>query len=248
MLSVVGALTLAFEPSARHSIPRTATLCSTPPTLCSSSRAASPVAKAPEFLFELSEDRSSIRFGCSQDTLTVVRPELGGSLQDFIGSSADAIVLASWDQGQVQRIADTEPAEFLINVEEFDFVALKFAVELKARCDVVRSKTAVTATLDSLGFRLLGPGLESIENAIDVKVSGKLTPTPPDSRMCALSGKVAFEASGEVPPVLRAAPDPALRAAARAMSEALIGAASERFSQKVPAQYKKWAAAQKQRA
>lgn len=200
-------------------------------------------AKAPVFIFDVSEDRQKITFGCRQESLTLVKPEEGGSLQEFIGSSAAAIVMSSWDPGQVTRIEGTEPAEFLINVEEFDFVALRFAVELRARCDVLQRGGSTTATLDSLGFRLIGPGLDSIADAIDVKVSGKLTPSPPDARICGLAGDVSFEASGALPPILRAAPEPALRAASRAMSEALIGAASERFSKKVPAAYAKWAKA-----
>jgi len=51
-----------------------------------------------------------------------------------------------------------------------------------------------------------------------VRVKGKLRPSPPDARLCALSGDVEFVASGELPQILRAAPEPALRAAARAMS------------------------------
>jgi len=200
---------------------------------------AAPVAKAPEFIFEMAEDRSRIQFGCRQQSLTMVKPETGGSLHEFISSNSDAIVMSSWDAGQVQRIDGTDD-EFLINVEEFDFVALRFAVELRARCTLDAATT--TAKLDSLGFRMIGPGpVERIADAIDVTVSGKLRPSPPDARICALSGDVSFVASGEVPSVLRAAPEAAIRAAARAMSESLIGAAQERFNRRVPRAYARWA-------
>jgi len=56
----------------------------------------------PEYIFEMAEDRSSIRFGCRQRSLTPVKPEAGGSLQEFIGSDASAIVMSSWDAGQVE--------------------------------------------------------------------------------------------------------------------------------------------------
>lgn len=193
---------------------------------------------APQFLFEMAEDRSTIRFGCRQKSITPVKPEEGGSLQEFIGSSAGAIVMSSWDAGQVQRVDDNE---FLISVEEFDFVALKFAVELRARCTLDEATT--TARLDSLGFKMIGPGLERIAEAIDVKVVGALRPSAPDARICALSGDVSFVASGAIPQVLRAAPEPAIRAAANAMSESLIGAAQERFNKRVPKAYAAWARA-----
>lgn len=196
--------------------------------------------KGPQFLFELAEDRSSIKFGCRQQSVTMVKPEPSGSLQDFIGSSSASIVMSSWDPGAVSRVEGTSD-EFLINVEEFDFVALKIAVELRARCTLDERTT--TAKLESLGFRLIGPGMDSIADVIDIRVIGKLRPSAPDARMCALSGDVEFVASGEVPPILRAAPEPALRAAARAMSESLIAAASDRFSKKVPTAYAKWAKA-----
>ena len=199
---------------------------------------AGPVTMAgPQFIFDISEDRSKIRFGCRQQSVTMVKPEEGGSLEEFITSNSDAIVMSSWDAGQVKRIDDTN--EFLIAVEEFDFVALRFAVELRARCTL--DEATNTAKLDSLGFKMIGPGMDQIADVIDVKVTGALRPSAPDARICSLSGDVSFVASGELPSVLKVAPDQALRAAARTMSESLIGAAQERFNKRVPAAYSKWA-------
>ena len=126
---------------------------------------------APEFIFELNEDRTSIKFGCRQKSVTMVKPEAGGSLQEFIGSRADAIVMSSWEPGQVSRVDGTDD-EYVINVEEFNFVVLKFSVELRARCTL--DKRTTTATLESLGFRLIGPGMERIADVIDIRVIGKL--------------------------------------------------------------------------
>ena len=82
---------------------------------------------------------------------------------------------------------------------------------------------------------------QRVADAIDVSVTGALRPSAPGARLCALSGDVSFVASGAVPAVLRAAPEPAIRAAARAMSESLIGAAQERFNKRVPKAYAEWA-------
>ena len=96
------------------------------------------------------------------------------------------------------------------------------------RCTLDERTT--TSSLESLGFRLIGPGgIEKLAESIDVQVKGALTPSAPDARICALAGDVEFIASGALPAVLAAVPEPALRAAARAMSESLIGAAAERF-------------------
>ena len=201
-------------------------------------RSATPRMAAPEYIFELDREKELIRFGCRQKSVTMVRPESGGSLHDFIASSANAIVMSSWDSGQVRPCEGVEN-EYLIDVEEFDFVALRFAVELRARCTL--DERTNTARLESMGFRLIGPGLERVEEAIDVQVVGALTPSKPDARICALSGDVQFIARGKLPAVLRSAPEPALRVAANTMSKALIAAASERFSQKVPKAYSEWA-------
>merc|ERR1719327_33452 len=100
----------------------------------------------------------------------MVKPESAGSLQEFIGSRADAIVMSSWPPGKVSRCEGTAD-EYLIKVDEFDFVALRFAVELRVRCTLEEDTT--TAVLESLGFRLIGPGgLDQIEQAIDVRVKG----------------------------------------------------------------------------
>ena len=88
-----------------------------------------------------------------------------------------------------------------MRASQFDFVALRFAVELRARCTLDDATT--TARLESLGFRMIGPGIERIAEAIDVTVTGALRPSAPDARICALSGDVSFVASGEVPSVLR---------------------------------------------
>jgi len=208
------------------------------PAAVGKARRSAPCMASPEYIFELDRAAQSIRFGCRQKSVTMVRPESGGSLHEFIGSSANTIVLSSWDPGQVALCEGTDN-EYLIKVEEFDFVALRIEVELRARC-TLDSRTQ-TAYLESLGFRLIGPGMERLADAIDVKVTGALTPSQPDARICALSGDVLFEASGKLPAVLRAAPEIALRAAARAMSQSLIVAASERFSQKVPQAYSEWA-------
>ena len=86
---------------------------------------------------------------------------------------------------------------------QFDFVALRFAVELRVRCTLDERTT--TASLESLGFRLIGPGgIEKLAESIDVQVKGRLTPSAPDARICALAGDVEFIASGALPPVLAA--------------------------------------------
>lgn len=86
-------------------------------------------------------------------------------------------------------------------------MALRFAVELRAKCTLDAATT--TARLESRGFRLIGSGLGSVADAIDVRVTGALRPSAPDARLCALSGDVSFVASGALPDVLRAAPEPA---------------------------------------
>ena len=203
-------------------------------------RAPSVVAAAPDLVFDLAEDRSQLKFGCRQRTVTMVKPEPGGTLQEFILSNADAMVVSSWDAGQVRRV-EGEESTFFINVEEFNFLVLKIAVELKAKCSL--DEATATAKLESLGFRLLTSrsGLESVLNSIEVKVRGALTPTAPDARICALNGRVESVATGKLPSVLRGAPEGALRAATRAMSELIMAAATERFSQRVPKAYATWA-------
>ena len=201
-------------------------------------RAAAPCLKAPEYIFEVSPDRTRIKFGCRQQTVTMVKPEAEGSLQDFVASSSDVMVMSSWDAGQVRRV-EGEDDIYCIKVEEFNFVALRFEVELTVRCTLDERTT--TASLESLGFRLIGPGLERLADVIDVTVSGKLRPTAPEARICALNGYVEFVASGELPEVLRPVPEAAIQAAAKQMSELLIRAAAERFGERVPKAYAKWA-------
>jgi len=167
----------------------------------------------------------------------MVRPESAGSLAEFVASDPGAIVMSSWGAGRV-RPSDT-PGEYVISLEDFDFVMLRIGVEMTFA--VTLNEETSTAKLVSRGFRLIGPGLESIGEKIDIKVQGAMRPSPASSALCSLTGDVRFEASGEVPKLLQGVPEPALRAAANAVSKSLISAASERFSSNVPAAYSKWA-------
>ena len=65
-------------------------------------RATTPMAKAAEFFFDMAEDRSKVTFGCRQQSITMVKPE-EFSLQEFIGSNSDALVISSWDADQGDR-------------------------------------------------------------------------------------------------------------------------------------------------
>ena len=113
----------------------------------------------------------------------MVKPEAEGSLQDFVASSSDVMVMSSWDAGQVRRV-EGEDDIYCIKVEEFNFVALRFEVELTVQCTLDERTT--TASLESLGFRLIGPGLERLADVIDVTVSGKLRPTAPEAKSCSM--------------------------------------------------------------
>ena len=204
--------------------------------LSSSRRLAPPVCREAEYIFEL--DETSIKFGCQQRTITMVKPEEAGTLYDFVTSDPAAIVSSSWGPGAV-RPSETTPGEFIIQLEDFDFVALRIQVELTMAVSL--DEETGTATLESKGFRLIGPGLAGIGEMIDVRVAGAMRPSPPSSSLCSLTGDVRFLAAGELPGVLRGVPEPALRAAARAVSSNLIVAASKLFSTNVPNAYAEWA-------
>jgi hypothetical protein len=70
------------------------------------------VAKEPEYIFELSAQQSRLSFGCRQQTVTMVRPEGRGSLQEFVRTESTNIVLSSW-RDQCQPVPGTDD-EFVI--------------------------------------------------------------------------------------------------------------------------------------
>uniref|UniRef100_A0A7S0LLD4 Uncharacterized protein n=1 Tax=Coccolithus braarudii TaxID=221442 RepID=A0A7S0LLD4_9EUKA len=195
-----------------------------------------PLAKTTEFSFAKADDH--VTFGCKQRSISVVRPEPRGSLHEFVTNNAEAIVLSSWRPGQVRREDD---GSFSINVEEFEFLAIKVAVTLRAR--VWLDERTSTAHFESCGFVI--SGLETIArtDGFDISVRGSMRPSPPKSALCALTGNIEFTASGDVPRLVRNTPEAALRAATKIISTSLINAASERFDDKVPAAYRRWAAA-----
>ena len=89
----------------------------------------------------------------------MVKPETAGSLYEFVTSDPAAIVSSAWGPGKV-RPSETTPGEFVIQLEDFDFVALRIQVELTMAVSL--DKATGTARLESKGFQLIGPGLEGI--------------------------------------------------------------------------------------
>lgn len=191
-----------------------------------------------EYIFDM--DDNTIKFGCQQRTVTMIRPEAGGSLYEFVTSDPGSIVKAAWGPGSV-KASPTRKGEFLITLEEFNFATLRIGVLLTMVVSL--DAASGTARLESSGFQLVGPGLEQIGEMIDIRVQGAMRPSPQESRVCSLTGDVRFVASGQLPAALRGVPEPALRAAANAVSSSLISAASKRFSINVPNAYAQWAAA-----
>ena len=170
----------------------------------------------------------------------MVRPEQRGPLAEFVESDPVGICLSSWGPGKVQPAENGAEGQFVIRVDDFDFVMLKLGVDLTAEVWLDSSTSPGTARLESKGFKLVGPGLDDIAEMIDIRVSGRMRPSPADSALSSLTGDVAFEASGQLPPLLQGVPESVLRAAARLVSESLISAAADRFSKAVPASYSKW--------
>eukprot|EP00966_Prymnesium_polylepis_P145549 3361530-Prymnesium_polylepis.2 len=157
----------------------------------------------------------------------MVKPETAGTLYEFVTSDPAAIVSSAWGPGKV-RPSETTPGEFVIQLEDFDFVALRIQVELTMAVSL--DKATGTARVESKGFKLIGPGLEGIgahrprdrphavvlhrtwdsDNTpfvcwtrageqIDVKVAGAMRPSPPSSSLCSLTGDVRFLAAGQLP-------------------------------------------------
>lgn len=144
------------------------------------------------------------------------------------------MLLSAYPAGRVRQ---TGEQRYCIKVEEFNFVTLAVAVELDVRCWLYKD----SACLESYGFRITGlDGLADV-NKFDIAVRGRLKPSPPESSLCCLTGDIEFEAQGPLPTLLAATPEPVVRAAARAVSEALSGTATDRFAKKVPSAYSEWA-------
>lgn len=76
-----------------------------------SRRASRAVCSDAEYIFAI--DESHIKFGCQQRTLTMVRPEVSGSLYEFVTSDPGAIVRAAWGSGHVMP-STTTPGVYLI--------------------------------------------------------------------------------------------------------------------------------------
>ncbi|KAL3912992.1 MAG: hypothetical protein SGPRY_008141, partial [Prymnesium sp.] len=57
-----------------------------------------------QYVFEM--DESSLKFGCQQRSITMVRPEPEGSLYEFVTSDPGAIVSAAWGEGAVTPSKD----------------------------------------------------------------------------------------------------------------------------------------------
>ena len=191
--------------------------------------------RAAEYFFSLLDDRSEMSFGCRQRSVSMVRPEPAGSLYSFVTGDPVGLVMSSYPPNRVRQTADDR---FCIKVEELNFATLTIAVELDVRCWLQGS----SACIESSGFRISGLDGLADTSQFDITVRGKHKPSPPDSTLCCLTGDIEFEARGPLPTLLKGTPEPVLRTAAKAVSEALASAATDRFAKQVPDAYAQWAA------
>lgn len=127
-----------------------------------------PSAKAAEFFFE--QEGETLRFGASQSSINMIRPEASGTLEEFITSDPKGIALSSWRADQITQLDD---GTFMINVEQFNFLSLKVAVALNAR--VWLDEATSTANFESSGFSTCLQMRRHAQSARFCHVSGWLT-------------------------------------------------------------------------
>lgn len=241
--------TPASTPFARGRITSTSLAATTRPP--SADRRQALLARNGPF-FSLDRFKGKIEFGATANLVTVL--EKSASAQ---GSSADdicvwlqderSLALSIWDENLMQERGDSV---YRLQVMTLQFVTLQLApwvdVQMKTTVDPVSQQPVFT--VQSVGYDpniqlLPGMRISADTLGIEIEVAGELRPSA-DGK--GVTGGIAFQTTGLLPPPMRILPEQVLKAASDAINQTIVNFAIASFQEGATSKYREFQQKQQQ--
>lgn len=192
--------------------------------------------------FNLDRGSGAIEFGATAKLVTQLENDSDNPSYDLIAewlSDERGIALSIWDE---RMMKETKPSIYQLQTMKLRFVTIELAptVDMKMQTRYVQDDPKQPVfLLQSVGFDpniqlLPGISVSAEDLGIVIEVSGELRPTQDGT---GVSGRIAFQTSGRLPPPLRILPARALQAATDSINQVIVNFAIQSFEKGATAKY-----------
>lgn len=189
--------------------------------------------------FEMNRISGTIEFGATIKLITVLDQEPNPEIIAEWLADERALALSIWDETMMTEIRDSV---YQLQTMKLQFVTIQLAptVDMKMQTRYVKDDPKQPVfLLQSIGFDpniqlLPGISMSAEDLGIEIEVSGELRPAK-DGK--GVSGRIAFQTSGILPPPLRIIPEGALSAATESINKIIVNQAVKSFEKGATEKY-----------
>jgi len=198
--------------------------------------------------FHLDRATGAIEFGATAKLITKLdanpNPDL---IADWL-SDERGLALSIWDESMMTEI---RKSVYQLQTMKLQFVTIQLAPTVDMRMETRFAKNdpkQPVFLLQSVGFDpniqlLPGLSMSAEDLGIEIEVSGELRPTKDGM---GVSGRIAFQTSGILPPPMRILPASALQAATDSINQLIVNQAIQSFEKGATTKYNEFRQAKHQ--
>lgn len=193
--------------------------------------------------FDLDRAAAKIAFGATANLVTQLEEEKPNpdQIAEWLADER-GLALSIWDEKMMKEMGDSV---YQLQTMNLQFVTIKLAptVEMKMKTSYVNDDPSLPVfQLQSVGFNpniqvLPGISMTAEQLGIDIVVSGELRPSKDGM---GVTGRIAFETSGNLPPPLRILPEQALKSATDTIDQTIVDFAIKSFQKGALAKYQEF--------
>lgn len=191
--------------------------------------------------FQLNRMKGTVQFGSTANLVTQLSPTPNhNSIAGWL-SDERRVALSLWDPS---LLSERGNAVYQLQVMQLQFVTMTLAPTVDVKMWTDNEENLPVFSLQSIAFDpnlqlLPGLGVKADSLGIVIEVVGDLRPTL-DGK--GVTGKIAFETGGELPPPMRLLPEPALKAASDVICDTVTKFAIQSFQKGATDKYNEYAA------
>jgi hypothetical protein len=189
--------------------------------------------------FNLNKQTGKIEFGATADLITLLSDDENCKQIEEWLSDQESLAMSIWDP--IENLGDNV---YRLQVMSLQFATLQLApyVDVEMKTFYSTSAKQPIFTLQSVGFDpniqvLPGFKVSAESLKILIEVSGQLRPSK-DGK--GVTGAIAFQTRGELPPLFRLLPEEALKAASDSINETIVNFAVVNFQKGAKEKYKEF--------
>ena len=196
--------------------------------------------------FSLDRFGGKVEFGATANLVTQLNGDKA-TIESWL-QDTERIATSIWDEKLIRSKGDSVYELKLMQLQ-FVTITLQPSVDVKMWTETNPTTGEPTFKLQSVGFEpnlqvLPGMNMDSQAFGILIEVAGELQPTK-DGK--GVTGKIAFQTSGALPPPMRLLPQPVLKATSDTINQTITQFAIQSFQRGATAKFKEFQSEQAKR-